>query len=200
LNFDISNWCYSGNYAALLHRRIGQNSAALELIAKTLVGAVATGDVYLQQIVLFNFGLILSESASLTENRDGNRVEMLKTAARALSVVTKISSVHKIGKSSAQNEILLAEIFTMQGSWPQARIALNQAKTLAARNRSMLDLAAIAHGEANLSALDFNGSEKVEVIENFDKAEELFFLCNRPDMVARVKSDRSNYLNLGLKN
>ena len=181
---DLGTLAYCSNYAAVTLRRLGQLDEASNRIGAALICACANGDAYLLQVVLFNAGLILSE-----QSRDDR---LMGLAIDALRLVSVISSEHRIGNDSAQNEILIAELHVARADWPAARASLLQARRLAEQSGNRADLAELALCEAKL--LFAEGGRKPAAARSaahlLQQAEEMFLQLGRNDRVQAARRER----------
>lgn len=179
---DVSALAYCSNYAAVTLRRMGQLEEAANRIGAALLCACASGDVYLLQVALFNAGLILSEQAC-----DEPRAAL---AIEALRLVSTISSQHRIGNDSAQNEILIAELHMARMDWPQARVSLDQARRLADVSGNHADAAELALCEARLLMAENGRNAAKAAAHLLQQAEEMFLQLGRDDRVQAARRER----------
>jgi hypothetical protein len=182
LGGDLLTDALNANYLAVARRRSGDLTGALTTIAKSLVAAVATGDLHTIQMVLFNCGHTMLEAAATST--------MVSTddAIAALEVVSTITERHTIGGDSAQNELLIASHRIAQCKFADAEEMLSRARRLIARNRSVYDQACLAEAELRLAlARDPSLDRSASFRQRLDATAELYGQANREDLAAAVR-------------
>ena len=174
---DLTTQAYIHNAIALLLRRLGDLSAALQHIAEATPLAVFSGDITLVQSVLFNFGNILSdvERAGLLPASKGLAIAMIETD---LAIRNRFG----LGKDSAQAELLLAFLACENGLVAQAEAYLCEARKIIAISRIAADealearvsgLLQLARGEeAGLASLE-QAQSRFAAIGNLAAAEQV---------------------------
>lgn len=184
--FDPATAAYTLNYAAVTRRRLGDLERASSLIADSIVDAVAAGDLYLLQTVLFNLGLIhddLSRSA-----RAGRSDADL--AITAYTLVGRITRTHALGGDSAQNELAIAGILIRRGDLAGAASYLDEAGQIVARTQSSYDRAVLAHRSLQLKVASRDHARPDPSLgRSVDVCAELYAAVDRPDLAAKLKTE-----------
>ncbi len=184
---------YALNYAAVTSRRLGDLTHAARQIERALVHAIAGGELFMLQAVLFNFGLIHSDLARRTPGADhGQR------AIQALQAVSRITRSHRIGNDSAQNELAIAAILIDRGDFAKGEEYLEEARRIIARSENAYDAAVLAHRRLQLRiAREGNPRATKEIQTLVDSCAELYAACERDDLAKSMRADIKQRLNTG---
>lgn len=124
------------NAMAVLARRLGRMDHALDCIREAAALAIFSGDIVLIQNISFNFGNIMSEIV-----RDDPAAYPPETYLGLLQLDIELRERLRIGKDSAQAELLYAHLSYEQGKFDDARTYLAKADVIIAQSRQALDLA-----------------------------------------------------------
>ncbi len=136
---------------------------------------------------VFNAGLIASEYSP--DGELSNSLGIL--AIEALRLVSDISHKNCIGNDSAQNEILIAELWIKQKEWEKAAQSLDLAEKLVVQSRNITDQAELALCRATLLLQQDGNYKRTQIVrELLDEAEELFLQLGRTDQLEKIRSLR----------
>ncbi len=124
------------NAMAVLARRLGRMEQALDCIREAAALAIFSGDIVLIQNISFNFGNIINGIA-----RDDPGAFSPETYLGLLQLDIELRERLRIGKDSAQAELLYAYLSHEQGNFGDAQTYLDKADAIIAQSRQALDVA-----------------------------------------------------------
>jgi hypothetical protein len=180
---NFTTLAYVHNALALLHRRLGDHTAALVHITEAAPLAIFSGDIPLMQSVLFNFGNILSEMPV-----DSNHDVYWGLAKDLIEADISIRQRFSLGKDSAQAELLLAGFALDAGALDKAKGYLDAAQAIIEVSKIPADeaLAARITGLLRLKQGDPSG------LECLDFAISLFTAVGNQPAAHQVMQERAN--------
>jgi hypothetical protein len=121
---------------AILARRLGRMEQALDCIREAAALAIFSGDILLIQNISFNFGNIITGI-----QRENPAMFPPDTGLSLLRLDIELRERLKIGKDSAQAELLCAYLSHEKGKFEETRNYLAKADAIIAQSRQALDLA-----------------------------------------------------------
>jgi len=124
------------NAMAILARRLGRMEQALDCIREAAALAIFSGDILLIQNISFNFGNIITGI-----QRENPAMFPPDTGLSLLRLDIELRERLKIGKDSAQAELLCAYLSHEKGKFEETRNYLAKADAIIAQSRQALDLA-----------------------------------------------------------
>ncbi len=176
---------YALSYAAVTQRRLGDLARAARQIERALVHAIAGGELFMLQAVLFNFGLIHADLA-----RHAPHSSAAPRAIRALEAVSRITRTHRIGNDSAQNELAIAEILIDQAAFEKAEEYLEEARRIIARSENAYDAAVLAHRQLQICQRRDGASLTPKALQQrIEHCAELYAACERDDLARSMRAE-----------